>query len=188
MHIVDLFIVRVDGYKEKDVFFTLSGTIKDVDVFWNSVIKENVTSIYLLTDPNSGNSLILPEESGEIKLETTSVKRVISSKGEQASRTKSRVKRYKTNGKKVLTVYFFYFTVIFLFCFCLFFLVFFFCFFFFLSKRKQILYTMTQMLQNERTYFIFFMVDKVVSKTSFVCFRCFSRATKRSNGIFRSNT
>ena len=113
MHIVDLFIARVDGYKEKDAFFTLSGTIKDVDVFWNSVISENVTSIYLLTDPNSGNSLILPGESGEIKLETTNIKRVVSSKGQQASRTKSRVERYKINGKKVLIMHFFNFTVFF---------------------------------------------------------------------------
>ena len=102
-----LIIARVDGYKEKDAFFTLSGTIKDIDVFWNSVINENVTSIYLLTDPSSGNSLILPDESGEIKLETTNVKRVESSKEEQASKMKSRVKRYNTNGKKVLTVHFF---------------------------------------------------------------------------------
>ena len=109
MHIVDLFIARVDGYKEKDAFFTLSGIIKDVDVFWNSVINENVTSIYLLTDPDSGSSLILPEESGEIKLETTNIKRVVSSKGQQASRTKSQVKRCKINGKKVLTMYFFIF-------------------------------------------------------------------------------
>ena len=114
MYIGDLFIARVDGYKEKDAFFTLSGTIKDVDVFWNSVISENVTSIYLLTDPNSGNSLILPEESGEIKLETTNIKRVVSSKGQQVSKTKSQVKRYKINGKKVLTVHFFFnFTVFF---------------------------------------------------------------------------
>ena len=105
MHSVDLFIARVDGYKEKDAFFTLSGTIKDADVFWNSVISENVTSIYLLTDPNSGNSLILPEESGEIKLETTNIKRVVSSKGQEASRTKSRVKRYKISGKKVLNMH-----------------------------------------------------------------------------------
>ena len=109
MHIVDLFIARVDGYKEKDAFFTLSGIIKDVDVFWNSVINENVTSIYLLTDPNSTSSLILPEESGEIKLETTNIKRVVSSKGQQASRTKSQVKRFKINGKKVLTMHFFFF-------------------------------------------------------------------------------
>ena len=60
-----------------------------------------------MTEPSSGNSLILPDESGEIKLETTNVKRVLSSKEEQASRTKSRVKRYKANGKKVLTVHFF---------------------------------------------------------------------------------
>ena len=113
MHIVDLFIARVDGYKEKDAFFTLSGIIKDVDVFWNSVINENVTSIYLLTDPDSGSSLILPEESGEIKLETTNIKRVVSSKGQQASRTKSRVERYKINGKKVLIMHFFNFTVFF---------------------------------------------------------------------------
>ena len=113
MHIVDLFIARVDGYKEKDAFFTLSGTIKDVDFFWNSVINENVTSIYLLPDSNSGNSLILPEESGEIKLETTNIKRVVSSKGQQASRTKSRVERYKINGKKVLIMHFFDFTVFF---------------------------------------------------------------------------
>ena len=113
MHIVDLFIARVDGYKEKDAFFTLSGIIKDVDVFWNSLINENVTSIYLLTDPNSGNSLILPEESGEIKLESTNIKRVVSSKGQQASRTKSRVERYKINGKKVLIMHFFNFTVFF---------------------------------------------------------------------------
>ena len=113
MHIVDLFIARVDGYKEKDAFFTLSGIIKDVDVFWNSVINENVTSIYLLTDPDSGSSLILPEESGEIKLETTNIKRVVSSKGQQASRTKSRVERYKINGKKVLIMHFFDFTVFF---------------------------------------------------------------------------
>ena len=113
MHIVDLFIARVDGYKEKDAFFTLSGTIKDVDFFWNSVINENVTSIYLLPDSNSGNSLILPEESGEIKLESTNIKRVVSSKGQQASRTKSRVERYKINGKKVLIMYFFDFTVFF---------------------------------------------------------------------------
>ena len=105
MHLVDLFIARVDGYKEKDAFFTLSGTIKDVDVFWNSVIYENITSIYLLTDPNSGNSLILPEESGEIKLGTTNIKRVVSSKGLEASGTKSRVKRYKISGKKVLTMH-----------------------------------------------------------------------------------
>ena len=114
MHIVDLFIARVDGYKEKDAFFTLSGIIKDVDVFWNSLINENVTSMYLLTDPNSGNSLILPEESGEIKLETTNIKRVVSSKGQQVSKTKSQVKRYKINGKKVLTVHFFFnFTIFF---------------------------------------------------------------------------
>ena len=113
MHIVDLFIARVDGYKEKDAFFTLSGIIKDVEVFWNSVINENVTSIYLLTDPDSGSSLILPEESGEIKLETTNIKRVVSSKGQQASRTKSRVERYKINGKKVLIMHFFDFTVFF---------------------------------------------------------------------------
>ena len=113
MHIVDLFIARVDGYKEKDAFFTLSGIIKDVEVFWNSVINENVTSIYLLTDPDSGSSLILPEESGEIKLETTNIKRVVSSKGQQASRTKSRVERYKINGKKVLIMHFFNFTVFF---------------------------------------------------------------------------
>ena len=113
MHIIDLFIARVDGYKEKDAFFTLSGIIKDVDVFWNSVINENVTSIYLLTDPDSGSSLILPEESGEIKLETTNIKRVVSSKGQQASRTKSRVERYKINGKKVLIMHFFNFTVFF---------------------------------------------------------------------------
>ena len=113
MHIVDLFLARVDGYKEKDAFFTLSGIIKDVDVFWNSVINENVTSIYLLTDPDSASSLILPEESGEIKLETTNIKRVVSSKGQQASRTKSRVERYKINGKKVLIMHFFNFTVFF---------------------------------------------------------------------------
>ena len=113
MHIVDLFIARVDGYKEKDAFFTLSGTIKDADFFWNSVINENVTSIYLLPDSNSGNSLILPEESGEIKLESTNIKRVVSSKGQQASRTKSRVERYKINGKKVLIMHFFDFTVFF---------------------------------------------------------------------------
>ena len=113
MHIVDLFIARVDGYKEKDAFFTLSGTIKDVDFFWNSVINENVTSIYLLTDPNSTSSLILPEESAEIKLESTNIKRVVSSKGQQASRTKSRVERYKINGKKVLIMHFFNFTVFF---------------------------------------------------------------------------
>ena len=113
MHIVDLFIARVDGYKEKDAFFTLSGTIKDVDFFWNSIINENVTSIYLLPDSNSGNSLILPEESGEIKLESTNIKRVVSSKGQQASRTKSRVERYKINGKKVLIMHFFNFTVFF---------------------------------------------------------------------------
>ena len=113
MHIVDLFIARVDGYKEKDAFFTLSGTIKDVDFFWNSVINENVTSIYLLPDSNSGNSLILPEESGEIKLESTNIKRVVSSKGQQASRTKSRVERYKIDGKKVLIMHFFDFTVFF---------------------------------------------------------------------------
>ena len=113
MHIVDLFIARVDGYKEKDAFFTLSGTIKDVDFFWNSVINENVTSIYLLPDSNSGNSLILPEESAEIKLESTNIKRVVSSKGQQASRTKSRVERYKINGKKVLIMHFFNFTVFF---------------------------------------------------------------------------
>ena len=113
MHIIDLFIARVDGYKEKDAFFTLSGTIKDVDFFWNSVINENVTSIYLLPDSNSGNSLILPEESGEIKLESTNIKRVVSSKGQQASRTKSRVERYKINGKKVLIMHFFDFTVFF---------------------------------------------------------------------------
>ena len=109
MHIVDLFIARVDGYKEKDAFFTLSGIIKDVDVFWNSVINENVTSVYLLTDPNSTSSLILPEESGEIKLETTNIHRVVSSTGQQASRTKSQVKRFKINGKKVLTMHFFFF-------------------------------------------------------------------------------
>ena len=113
MHIVDLFIARVDGYKEKDAFFTLSGIIKDVDVFWNSVINENVTSVYLLTDPNSTSSLILPEESAEIKLESTNIKRVVSSKGQQASRTKSRVERYKINGKKVLIMHFFNFTVFF---------------------------------------------------------------------------
>ena len=106
MHIFDLFIARVDGYKEKDAFFSLSGTIKDVDVFWNSVINENVTSIYIFTEPNSGNSLSLPEESSEIKLETTNIKRVVSSKGQEASRIKPRVKRYKINGKKVLTMQF----------------------------------------------------------------------------------
>ena len=105
MDIVGLFISRVDGYKEKGAFFALSGTIKDVDVLWNFVINENATSIYLLTDPNSGNSLILPEKSGEIKLETTNIKRVVSSKGQKASRTKSQTNRYKINGKKVLTMY-----------------------------------------------------------------------------------
>ena len=105
MHIVDLFIACADGYKEKDAFFTLSGTIKDVDIFWNSVIIENVTSIYVLTGPNFGNSLILPEESGEIKLAGTNIKRVVSFKGQEASRTKSLVKRYKINGKKVLNMY-----------------------------------------------------------------------------------
>ena len=136
MYIGDLFIARVDGYKEKDAFFTLSGIIKDVDVFWNSVINENVTSIYLLTDPNSGSSLILPEESGEIKLETTNIKRVVSSKGQQASRTKPRVKRYKINGKKVLPTHLFSFTA-------------------FLSNRKQIYYTITQVLPNGITsYFL----------------------------------
>ena len=48
----------------------------------------------------------------------------------------------------------------------------------FLSNWKQIHYTMTQMLENERNYFIFFMVDKVVSKTSFVCFRTFLQLLK----------
>ena len=105
MHIVGLFIGRVDGYKEKGAFCALSGTIKDVDVLWNFVINENVTSIYLLTDSNSGNSLILPEKSGEIKLETTNIKRFVSSKGQEASRTKSRANRYKINGKKVLTMH-----------------------------------------------------------------------------------
>ena len=113
MHIFDLFIARVDGYKEKDAFFSLSGTILDVDVFWNSVINENITSIYIFNEPNSGKILSLPEESGEIKLETTNIKRVVSSKGHEASGTKSQVKRYKINGKKVLTMnlfnYFHYF-------------------------------------------------------------------------------
>ena len=113
MHIFDLFIARVDGYEEKDAFFSLSRTILDVDVFWNSVINENITSIYIFNEPNSGKSLSLPEESGEIKLETTNIKRVVSSKGQEALGTKSRVKRYKINGKKVLTmnlfIYFHYF-------------------------------------------------------------------------------
>ena len=106
MHIVNLFIARVDGYKEKDAFFSLSGTIKDVDVFWNSVINENITSIYIFTEPNSGKSLSLPEKNSEIKLETNNIKRVVSSEGQEASRVKSRVKRYKINGKKVLTMHF----------------------------------------------------------------------------------
>ena len=105
MHIIGLFIGHVDGYKEKGAFCALSGAIKDVDVLWNFVINENVTSIYLLTGPNSGNSLILPEESGEIKLETTNIKRVVSFKGLEPSRAKSRANRYKINGKKVLTMH-----------------------------------------------------------------------------------
>ena len=35
---------------------------------------------------------------------------------------------------------------------------------------------MTQMLQNERNYFILFMVDKVAPKTSFESLRSFSQA------------
>ena len=146
IHIIDLFIACVDGYKEKDAFFTLSGTIKDVDIFWNSVINENVTSIYVLTGPNFGNSLIFPEESGEIKLEATNIKRVVSFKRLEASRTKSRVKRYTINGKKVLNMhcFVFNFTVFFLFCFVLF------CFFFvFFELETNSLYNDTD-VTNQR--------------------------------------
>ena len=119
MHIFDLFIARVDGYKEKDAFFSSSGIIKDVAVFRNSVINEKVTSIYLLTYLNSGKSLSLPKQRGEIKLETTNIKRVVSSKAQKASRTKPQVKRYKIN------------LISFTICF---------------SNWKQIPYTMTQIL------------------------------------------
>ena len=155
MRIVDLFIALVDGYKEKDAFFSLSGTIKDVDVFWNSVINENITSIYLLTDPNSGKSIYLPEESSEIKLETANIKRVVSSKGQEASRTKPRVKRYKINGKKVLNMHFFKLLSV-----------------FFFDLETNSLYNDTGIMKRTELLRIF-MVDKVVPKTNFVCSRSF---------------
>ena len=65
----------VNGYIEKEVFISVPIEINDAEAFWNSVIHQAATTVFILADCNQKNGLELPNENNEVKYDRVSIKK-----------------------------------------------------------------------------------------------------------------
>ena len=68
-------LVLVNGYVEKEVFISVPTEINDAEAFWNSVIHQTTTTVFILADCNQKNGLELPNENNDEKYDCFSIKK-----------------------------------------------------------------------------------------------------------------
>ena len=65
----------VNGYVEKEVFVSVPTEINDTEAFWNSVIHQVTTTVFILADCHEENGLELPNENNDVKYDRISIKK-----------------------------------------------------------------------------------------------------------------